>query len=71
MKKKQINWLGWTRYFVGRGLEIFGLVIVTWSMFMFIGSPEMRTMLAMAGAGAAFFGVGWLLAKKNPEASGK
>ena len=53
-------------YYVGRGLEIVGLVTVTWSMFMFFGSREMRTMLVVTLLGAAFFGIGWLLARKDP-----
>lgn len=66
-KKKQVKWLAWTRYYVGRGLELFGLVLVTWAMFLFFGSSAMRPMLAMTGSGLAFFFVGWLLARKNPE----
>jgi hypothetical protein len=67
-KKKQVNWSGWSRYYVGRGLELAGLLLVTWAMFIFFGTSEMRPMLAMTGAGSVFFVVGWLLAKKNPDA---
>jgi len=54
-------------YYVGRGLELSGLVLVTWSMFLFFGSRAMRPMLAMTGAGGALFVIGWLLARRNPE----
>lgn len=70
-RKRDVAWLGWSIYYVGRGLELFGLILVTWAMFLFFGSSEMRQMLAMTGAGGAFFFIGWLLARKNPEASNR
>ena len=66
-KKKKVNWSAWIRYYIGRALQIFGMLLVTWAMFMFFGSSQMRPMLAVTGAGAAFFIVGWLLAKDDPE----
>ena len=65
--KKEVRWGRWTGYYVGRGLELAGLVVVTWSMFLFFGSRAMRPMLAMTGAGGALFVVGWLFARRNPE----
>lgn len=66
-RKKDVDWVGWSLYYVGRGLELFGLLLVTWSMLLFFGSSEMRPMLAMTGAGGAFFVVGWLLASRDPS----
>lgn len=66
-RKKEVDWIAWGIYYVGRGLELFGLVLVTWSMLLFFGSSEMRRMLAMTGAGGAFFVVGWLLASRDPS----
>ncbi len=66
-KKKDVRWGRWTVYYAGRALEIAGLVLVTWSMFLFFGSRAMRPMLGMTGAGGALFVVGWLLARRNPE----
>jgi hypothetical protein len=66
-KKKAVRWGRWTVYYVGRALELAGIVVVTWSMFLFFGSRAMRPMLAMTGAGGALFVVGWLLARRNPE----
>ena len=66
-KEKDVRWSRWTVYYVGRALELAGLVVVTWSMFLFFGSRAMRPMLAMTGAGGALFVVGWLLARRNPE----
>ncbi len=42
------------------------MMLVTWAMFNFFGSSQMRPMLAVTGAGTAFFIVGWLLAKDDP-----
>lgn len=67
-KGKKVKWGPWTRYYVGRGFELFGLMLTTWSMILFFGSSEMRRMLAMTGIGLGFFFVGWLLANKDPEA---
>ena len=69
MSGKKTNWLGWTRYYLGRFLEIIGLILVAWAMFFFFGSAEMRAMLAMTAAGGIVFLTGWLLARKNPEAA--
>lgn len=65
--KKDVRFRRWMIYYVGRALEIAGLVVVTWSMFLFFGSRAMRPMLAMTGAGGALFFIGWLLARRNPE----
>ena len=71
MTEKQVNWFGWSWYYVGRGFELFGLVLVTWAMFLFFGTSAMRPMLAMTGSGLAFFLVGWLLARQHPEGKKK
>ncbi|HXV65588.1 MAG TPA: hypothetical protein VEK15_33135 [Vicinamibacteria bacterium] len=70
-RKRDVAWLGWGIYYVGRGLELFGLILVTWAMFLFFGSSEMRQMLAMTGTGGAFFFIGWLLARRNPQATNR
>jgi hypothetical protein len=66
-RQKNIRYTRWSLYYVGRALELAGLLIVTWSMFVFFGSRAMREMLAVTGAGLALFVVGWLLARRNPE----
>lgn len=65
-KKKDVNWSAWTLYYVGRGLEMFGLIVVSLAMVNFFGTSEMRPMLGMTGVGGAFFVVGWLLSKNDP-----
>jgi hypothetical protein len=64
--KKDVNWSRWARYYVGRALELLGLLLVTWAMLLFFGG-EMRPLLTLTGAGVTLFFVGWLLARKNPE----
>ena len=66
MARKQVNYLGWSRYYIGRGLQLFGLFLVTASAFLFFGSAELRAMLGMTGTGALVFFVGWLSARKKP-----
>jgi hypothetical protein len=66
--RKKVKWNAWLRYYVGRLFELMGLFLVTAAMFLFFGSSEMRPMLAVTGAGAFLFFVGWVLARKNPEA---
>ncbi len=66
-RKTDVRWGRWMVYYVGRALELAGLLVVTWSMFLFFGSRAMRPMLAMTGGGLALFVIGWLLARRNPE----
>ena len=61
------NRWGWTLYYVGRGLQLLGLLLVTRAVFMSSGS-QLRAMVALTGVGAAVFVAGWLLARKDPEA---
>ena len=66
-RTRDVKWGPWAVYYAGRSFELVGLLLVTWSMFLFFGTRAMRPMLAMTGAGGALFFVGWLLARKNPE----
>jgi hypothetical protein len=63
--RNEPKWTGSALFFVGRALQLFGLILVTRAVFM-SSSTQMRAMLALTGAGAALFVVGWLLAG-NPE----
>jgi len=65
--RRNVNRSGWSRYYIGRSLELLGLFLVTGAMFLFFGSAEMRPMLALTGAGGFVFFLGWLIARKNPE----
>jgi hypothetical protein len=61
--------IAWAIYFVGRGLQLLGLVLVTRAVFMSSGS-ELRAMLALTGAGVVLFVGGRLLAGRDPEGRG-
>ena len=65
-RKKPVNWTGWIRYYVGRALQLFGLILVAWAMLMFFGGA-MRPLLALTGAGIVFFVVGRLFSRNDPE----
>ena len=65
--KREVKWSVWILYYVGRALQIFGMLLVTLAAVNFFGTTQMRPMLVMTGAGAAFFVVGWLLSKDDPE----
>lgn len=69
-KKQEVKWGAWILYYIGRAFQIFGMLLVTLAMVNFFGTSQMRTMLAMTGAGAAVFVVGWLLSKDDPEKRG-
>lgn len=58
--------IGRTLHFVGRALQLFGLVLVTRAVFMPSGN-QLRVMLALTATGVAFFVVGWRLASNDPE----
>jgi len=64
--RNEANWIGGTLHFVGRALQLFGLVLVTPAVFMSSGS-QLRAMLALTATGVAFFVVGWQLARNDPE----
>jgi len=66
-KKKDVKWGAWIQYYIGRALQIFGMLAVSLAMVNFFGTSQMRPMLAITGVGAAFFVTGWLLSKDDPE----
>jgi hypothetical protein len=67
--RKEANRTRWTLYFVGRGLQLFGLILVTQAVFMSSGS-QLRAMVVLTGVGVVFFVGGWLLARNDPEGRG-
>ena len=60
--------LDWGRYYVGRGLQLAGILFVTSAGVLFFGADAERRMLTATGIGAALFLAGWFLAKKKPRA---
>ena len=67
MASNDVDWVAWTRYYLGRAFELVGLVLVTWSMLLYFGSSEMRPMLALTATGSVLFFIGWLLARTDPK----
>jgi len=65
-RKKAVNWIAWILYYVGRSLQLFGLIVVAWAALMFFGGA-MRPLLALTGAGIVFFFVGQLLSRSDPD----
>lgn len=66
MPRKEANRTRWTLYFVGRSLQLFGLILVTQAVFMSSAS-QLRAMVLLTGVGVVVFVVGWLLARKDPR----
>jgi hypothetical protein len=58
--------LAWVRYYVGRFLQVLGLVTTLFAASAFFGTPSTVAMLRMMLIGVAFFLPGWLLARKDP-----
>jgi hypothetical protein len=58
--------LAWVRYYLGRLLQVIGLMVTLVAMTAFFGSPSTLAMLRMMLIGVLFFVPGWLLARKDP-----
>jgi len=59
--------LAWFRYYLGRFLQVTGLVITLVAATAYFGTPSTRAMLDMMLAGVVVFLPGWLLARKDPR----
>lgn len=62
------NRLGWTRYYAGRSMELLGLVLVMTGLMRNFSSETLWPLFNFTVAGVPAFMLGWLLARKNPEA---
>jgi hypothetical protein len=58
----------WLVYFLGRLLQVTGLVITLVAATAFFGTPSTIAMLRMMLVGVLVFIPGWLLARKDPRA---
>ena len=56
----------WLIYFLGRVLQVAGLMVTLVAATAFFGTPSITSMLKMMLAGVLLFLVGWLLARRNP-----
>ena len=57
----------WAVYFLGRLLQVTGLLITLVAATAFFGTPSTIAMLRMMLVGVLFFVPGWLLARKDPR----
>jgi len=62
-----VNNLAWAWYYVGRGLELMGLLVVLNGLLVSVQSPTLWPLLYFSVVGFTFFFVGWVLARRNPE----
>jgi hypothetical protein len=66
-RKKAPGNLAVFRYYLGRFLQVIGLVTTLVAATAFFATPSTIAMLRMMLAGVCFFIPGWLLARKDPN----
>jgi hypothetical protein len=59
----------WALFYLGRFLQVLGLVITLFAATAFFGTPSTIAMLRMMLIGVCVFVPGWLLARKEPSRS--
>jgi hypothetical protein len=57
----------WLLYFLGRTLQVTGLLVALVAATAFFGTPSTTAMLRMMLAGVLIFLPGWWLARKDPR----
>ena len=57
----------WVLYYVGRLLQVTGLLVTLVAATAFFGTPSTLAMLRMMLAGVLLFLPGWWLARKDPS----
>ena len=57
----------WALYFVGRLLQVTGLMVTLVAATAFFGTPSTVAMLRMMLVGVLLFVPGWWLARKDPS----
>lgn len=58
----------WAVYYLGRMLQVTGLLVTLVAASAFFGTPDTVAMLRMMLAGVLLFVPGWLLARRDPRA---
>jgi hypothetical protein len=58
----------WLLYFLGRTLQVTGLVVTLVAATAYFGTPSTVAMLRMMLIGVLIFLPGWFLARKGPPA---
>jgi hypothetical protein len=59
--------LPWLLYFLGRTLQVMGLMVALVAATAFFGTPSTIAMLRMMLIGVLIFLPGWWLARKDPR----
>jgi hypothetical protein len=59
----------WGLYYLGRFLQVLGLMVTLVAATAFFGTPSTIAMLRMMLVGVLIFLPGWWLARKDPDAS--
>jgi hypothetical protein len=67
-KKSKGSRGAWAVYFVGRLLQVMGLMVTLVAATAFFGTPSTIAMLRMMLVGVVIFLPGWWLARKDPGA---
>jgi hypothetical protein len=60
----------WIRYYIGRVLQVTGLVVTLVAATAYFGTRSTTAMLRLMLAGVLVFLPGWWLARKNPRSTG-
>ena len=61
--------MAWTVYWLGRLLQVTGLVVTLVAATAFFGTPSTLAMLRMMLVGVLLFIPGWLMARRTPGPS--
>lgn len=61
-----VAWGRWALYFMGRLLQVIGLLVTLLAATAYFGTPSTVAMLRMMLVGVVFFVPGWLLARREP-----
>jgi uncharacterized membrane protein YhaH (DUF805 family) len=65
-RREGFSW-GWARWYIGRVLQVTGLLITMVAATAYFGTPSTVAMLRMMLVGVLFFLPGWALARKDPR----
>ena len=66
-RKTEGSGAAWARYYLGRLMQITGLLVTLVAASAFFGTQSLTAMLKMMLAGVLFFVSGYALARKNPR----
>lgn len=66
---RPIPWLRWAAYYLGRVLQVTGLLITLVAATAYFGTPSTVAMLRMMLVGVLFFVPGWWLTRSDPGAA--